>query len=128
MKTFTIGDYIDGNTKHVNDIVLIETAKNKKDFKISEDVEALQILVKNVELTNRFELQYNMEKGIPYMQTIFQDSTRVSLWASYVQEAILKVDGIKDISFFDIKYIPEKKTLNFIAGINTIFGEMIFNG
>lgn len=128
MKTFAIGDYIDGITKHVNDIVLIETANNKKDFKISEDVEALQILVKNVELTNRFELQYNMEKGIPYMQTIFQDSTRVSLWASYVQEAILKVDGIKDISFFDIKYIPEKKTLNFIAGINTIFGEMIFNG
>ncbi len=128
MKTFAIGDYIYENTKHVNDIVLIETANNKKDFKISEDVEALQILVKNVELTNRFELQYNMEKGIPYMQTIFQDSTRVSLWASYVQEAILKVDGIKDISFFDIKYIPEKKTLNFIAGINTIFGEMIFNG
>ena len=128
MKTFTTGDYITSGSKHINDIVLVEGKDNKKDFKMSEDLDALQILVKNVELTNRFELQYNMEKGIPYMQTIFQDSTRVPLWASYVQEAILGIEGVRDISFFDVKYIPEKKTLNFIAGINTNFGEVIFNG
>lgn len=128
MKTFTTADFTAGGTKHINDIVLIESKDNKKDFKLSEDLDALQILVKNVELTNRFELQYNMEKGIPYMQTIFQDSTRVSLWSSYVQEAILSIDGVTGISFFDVKYIPETKTLNFIAGINTNFGEIIFNG
>ena len=128
MKTFTTSDYITSRSRHINDIVLVEGKDRKKDLKMSEDLDALQILVKNVELTNRFELQYNMEKGIPYMQTIFQDSTRVSLWASYVQEAILGIEGVRDISFFDVKYIPETKTLNFIAGINTNFGEVIFNG
>lgn len=125
MDTLASQDYEINAESFVNDLVLDASGKN---VLMVSDMTALLNVVSNVARTMRFELQYNLNKGIPYMQTIFQDATKVALWASYMQEAILAVDKVKGISYFDIKYDPSKSLLSYTAGILTEYGSTTING
>lgn len=117
-----------GAAKHINDLCLEDIGGGKKTLKIASDLDALQNIVKNVELTLKYELQYNMNKGIPYMQTIFKDATKAVLWSSYMQEAILGVDGVNGISYFDLEFDSANSKVSFKAGIQTIYGEAVIHG
>lgn len=128
MKTFASENFMYGAQKHVNDIALVDIGGGKKTLKMLSDLDALQNIVKNVELTLKYELQYNMNKGIPYMQTIFKDATKVVLWSSYMQEAILGVQGVNGIAYFDLEFDAENSKVLFKAGLQTIYGEAIVYG
>lgn len=128
MKTFASENFKSGTETHINDIALVDIGGGKKTLKMLSDLDALQNIVKNVELTLKYELQYNMNKGVPYMQTIFKDATKALLWSSYMQEAILSVDGVLGIEYFDLDFNDANGKLSFKAGLKTIYGEAQTNG
>lgn len=91
------------------------------------NIEALLAVIKNVVQTHRFELQLDMNKGIPYMQTIFENSTLVSLWRSYMIEAIEDVENVNFVEYFNTTYDPTTYTLKYECIINSAFGRGVLN-
>lgn len=83
---------------------------------------ALLNVVKNVVQTHRYEIQLDMNKGIPYMSTIFDNGAYLSLWKSYMVEEISNVENVNYIESFTTEYDPSKYTLSYKCFINSKFG------
>lgn len=76
--------------------------------------------------TSLGELQLSMEKGVPYFQTVFSDKSMVPIWQNAVEEMLLKIPFVKEITLFDCKY--EGDVLKYTAEIRTDNGTVTING
>ena len=100
-----------------------------KSFKVVEDDEAVLAISRNVVMTQRGELIYDLRRGIPYKETILgasPTSEKVVIWQSFMEQAILGIDGVKSISYFILDY--NAPTLSYECGIETIYGKVVLNG
>ena len=94
---------------------------------MGEDKEAVAQIVNNVLRTQKGELSYYIERGIPYLETVLGDNPDVNLWASYM------ISAIKGLSYVDriISFVPQidndTNTLKFISRISTIYGDININ-
>ena len=115
----TLNDlYLDDN----NNLAMLDNTNDNL-----TNIKALLAVIKNVVQTHRFELQLDMNKGIPYMQTIFENSTLVSLWKSYMIEAIEAVENVNFVEYFNTTYDPKTYTLKYECTINSAFGRGVLN-
>jgi hypothetical protein len=124
MKTFNITTYTRNNEIHYNDLSLDENGN----ITMSSDLEALKYVIENVVKTQMGELQLNINKGIPYFQTIFSHQTNVPYWKVYMVDAIENVDGVISCEYFNIDIDNEKNLLTYVASIKTEFGDILLNG
>ena len=131
MKTFLTKTYTDtqsGSTeeiKHYNDLYLDQFGNIAVS---NSDIEALKNVIENVVKTQMGELQLNINKGVPYFQTIFSHNTNVPYWKDYMIDAIESVDGVISCENFNIDIDNEKNLLTYIASIKTEFGDIVLNG
>lgn len=99
----TIATYDDLESGTENDIALDASGKN---IAVLEDAEAVVRVVKHRVQTRKFECQYNMNKGVPYFETVFANSAYLGLWTSYITQEISNTPEVSGIDYFS----PREKT------------------
>lgn len=99
---------------------------NNLAIKSGED--ALLDIITNVVRTRKYEIQYDMNKGIPYFETIFSDTGLLGLWRSYVIQEIENVGGVISIESLIYSLDESNKKLSYTCQIRTIYGESTLNG
>lgn len=95
---------------------------------IKSEEDALLDIITNVVRTRKYEIQYDMNKGIPYFETIFSDTGLLGLWRSYVIQEIENVDGVISIENLIYSLDESNKKLSYTCQIRTIYGESTLNG
>ncbi len=113
-KSFSIND--------VNDIYLDKNGN----LAISDGLTALIEICKQYMQTILGELVLNTDQGLPYFQAVFTGVPNVQQFVAAGRAALLTVDGVIQVLSFDVT-VSDKK-LNYIAVIQTIYGEGVVNG
>lgn len=67
---------------------------------LAEDREALANIVLNVFRTNYGEMQFNVDDGIPYFATIFNNAPNVRMLEAFLRDRALSIPGIESIGAF----------------------------
>lgn len=67
---------------------------------ISADREALANIVLNVFRTNYGELQFNIDDGIPYFATIFNNAPNIRMFEAFLRDRALAIPGIESVGAF----------------------------
>ena len=119
--------YVEGASNPLisyNDIVLDAQGENIVLFDKSE---AIQTVARSAVLTQRGELQYNVNKGIPYIGTIFSDSNLIPLWRSYMEEAISAISEVREVQYFEIDFNRAQSSLSYRCGFTTDYGKAELN-
>lgn len=113
-----------GYVEHVNDIKLDQ----RGNVMMYEDAKAVADRVDAAIKTHVGELQLDVERGIPYETTVFKHRKYAQSWASKMQSAIRKVDGVEGLESFEYEIDGDK--LTYKAVFTTEYGttESVSNG
>ena len=95
---------------------------------IKSDEEALLDIITNVIRTKRYELQYDMNKGIPYFETIFANTGLLGLWRSYVIDELERVEGVVSVESLIYSLDEDSKKISYTCQLRTKYGESNLNG
>lgn len=90
--------------------------------------QALLDILTNRIRTKKYEVQYDMNKGVPYFETIFANTGLLGLWRSYVIEEIERTPGVISVESLLYSLDEENKKLSYTCQIRTIYGETSLNG
>lgn len=101
---------------------------DKNNLAIKTGEEALLDVLNNVIRTRKYELQYDMNKGVPYFETIFSDSGLLGLWRSYLIQTIENVNGVISVESITYSLDDGSKKISYTCKIRTIYGETSLNG
>lgn len=113
-----------GYVEHVNDIKLDQ----RGNIMMLEGAKAVVDRVDAALKTHSGELQLNIEKGIPYEETVFRHRKYAQQWASLMRETILNDDEVERVDSFD--YEIEGDVLKYTVVFTTKYGttETVTNG
>lgn len=95
---------------------------------IKSDEQAILDILTNRIRTKKYEVQYDMNKGIPYFETIFANTGLLGLWRSYVIEEIERTSGVISVESLLYSLDEGTKKLSYTCQIRTIYGETSLNG
>ena len=93
---------------------------------IVSDIDALANISKNAVLTNRGELTYNVQFGIPYMETIFADLANTDIFQASIIQTLESLEGVERISSFSFEI--NNGIYSYQVEETTKFGTVILNG
>lgn len=109
----TVGENTSDIVKHVNDITTYPTTVlhtrddgetetvNTREICITEGREAAADVVQSVLNTQRGEMQFDVTRGIPYLETIFSHPDRLMEWEVEMREAIESLPFVDAIESFE---------------------------
>ena len=109
-------------TDENNDIYLFNN-----NIAIGEDKVAVAQIVNNVLRTQRGELSYDTERGIPYLETVLGDNPDVDLWSSYMLSALNGIEYVNKVISFVPQVDHQTNTLTFVSRLSTIYGDITIN-
>lgn len=95
---------------------------------VKSDEQALLDILTNRIRTKRYEVQYDMNKGVPYFETIFANTGLLGLWRSYVIEEVERTSGVISVESLLYSLDEGDKKLSYTCQIRTIYGETSLNG
>lgn len=95
---------------------------------VKSDEQALLDILTNRIRTKKYEVQYDMNKGVPYFETIFANTGLLGLWRSYVIEEIERTSGVISVESLLYSLDEGTKKLSYTCQIRTIYGETSLNG
>lgn len=90
------------------------------------DAAALANIMTNVLRTQRGELQFDVQSGIPYLETVFKSRSNISLWKGFMIEAMEALENVIRVKSFDITV--SGNLLTYEAEIETTYGVITVNG
>lgn len=93
---------------------------------ISQDINALANVSKNVVLTTLGEPEYNQQEGIPYFETIFTDTPKIDLFQASVVSAMENLENVERVSSFE--YTQNDGVFAYTLKEHTTFGDIELNG
>lgn len=119
--TIARNNWIDGtdNVVHKNDIYLVDGQLAMATGK-SCHAQVIEAVIK----TLRGELQLDVEAGIQYFETIFNDSRSADIWARQVREAVEALDFVKHIDGFEYSYEFYNDKLKYVLVVTTDDGQI----
>ena len=129
MTTFKTFDYAkyDNNGNYVgqceNDIGLDESGKN---LAMLSDEEAVMRVVKHRTQTCKYELLFDMNKGIPYTETIFDNPFYLPLWIDNLKKTIEETEEVVSVAYINPDLDSANRKLKYTCGITTIYGYRTF--
>ena len=85
---------------------------------------AYGIIIADAIRTVSGELQLNINKGIPYFDTIFKDVNGMAIWRSFVSDTISGYEFVKSIKSFVSQFDSESKILKYNIVVETDLGEV----
>lgn len=95
---------------------------------VKSDEQALLDILTNRIRTKKYEIQYDMNKGVPYFETIFANTGLLGLWRSYVIEEVERTSGVISVESLLYSLDEGTKKLSYTCQIRTIYGETSLNG
>lgn len=101
-----------------NDIVLDDS----KDIRLVSGQEAAANIIRSAILTNKGELKFFQNLGVPYFSTVFLSRKLAPLWVDYVTRRVKEFDFVNDVTKFDYRYDSTDNTMKYEMTVNTIFG------
>lgn len=116
-------EILNNGEETVNDICL----DGNNNLCMISGLDATMNVLKNVVRVNTGELQYNINKGVPYFQTIFTDKSLLYLWASYLSVAIENTENVQSINNMDFEYDEAESKISYTAEILTTDGVGVLN-
>lgn len=128
MTTFKTFDYTkyDNNGNYVgqceNDIGLDESGKN---LAMLSGEEAVMRVVKHRVQTRKYELLFDMNKGIPYTETIFDNPFYLPLWSDNLKKTIEGTEEVVSVAYINPELDSTNRKLKYTCGITTIYGYRI---
>lgn len=114
MKTMSINEN--------NDIYLTPSGN----ISIKTDIEALGDILVNKTQTNRGELQFDEEKGIDFLNTIFNSPAEIEFFESELINQIEDTDNVQNVYNFESE--TKNGIYSYKADIITDFGNITLNG
>ena len=93
---------------------------------LSLDTDAMSEISKNIVLTNKGELEFDILSGIPYSETIFSENSNLDIFQSEIIQALEKLDGVQRVSSFSYKV--ENNVYKYAVTLITDFGTVVLNG
>lgn len=125
MTTFKTFDYekYDNSGNYVgqceNDIGLDDSGKN---LAMLSDEEAVMRVVKHRVQTRKYELLFDMNKGIPYTETIFDNPFYLPLWIDNVKKTIEATEDVVSVAYINPELDSANRKLKYTCGITTTYG------
>ena len=129
MTTFKTFDYsaYDNNGNYIgqceNDIGLDDSGKN---LAMLSDEEAVMRVVKHRAQTRKYELLFDMNKGIPYTETIFDNPFYLPLWIDNLKKTIEETEEVVSVAYINPDLDSANRKLKYTCGITTIYGYRTF--
>lgn len=114
MKTISINEN--------NDIYLTPSGN----ISIKTDIEALGDILVNKTQTNKGELQFDEEKGIDFLNTIFNSPAEIEFFESELINQIEDTDSVQNVYNFESE--TKNGIYSYKADIITDFGNITLNG
>lgn len=105
-----------------NDIYLTPSGN----ISIKTDIEALGDILVNKTQTNRGELQFDEEKGIDFLNTIFNSPAEIEFFESELINQIEDTDNVQNVYNFESE--TKNGIYSYKADIITDFGNITLNG
>lgn len=123
----TLGTFDNSDPTNIfeNDIGLDDSQEN---LALLSDEEAVMRIVKHRIQTKKYELQYDMNRGIPYFETIFDNSFYLPIWVDNMITTILGTEGVKSVEYFYPNLESGTHKLSYKCGVITTYGENTING
>lgn len=106
-----------------NNDIFIDAGGN---IAIYSDIAALANISKNAVLTNSAELEFNTEKGIPYMETVFSDNVNTDIFQANIIRTLEALEGVERVSSFT--YELKDGIYSYSVQIITELGTVVVNG
>lgn len=101
---------------------------DSRNLAVKSDEQALLDILANRIRTKKYEIQYDMNKGVPYFETIFANTGLLGLWRSYVIEEVERTSGVISVESLLYSLDEGTKKLSYTCQIRTIYGETSLNG
>ena len=89
-------------------------------FATVDGLDAYSTVIADVVRTVRGELQLDMERGVPYFETVFKSVNGIDIWKNDVRKRILEFPFVKSIDSFEASYANKK--LEYTLHISTNAG------
>lgn len=93
---------------------------------IVSDIDALANISKNAVLTNKGELTYNIQFGIPYMETIFADVANTDIFQASIIQTLESLEGIERVSSYSFEI--NNGIYSYQVEETTEYGTVVLNG
>lgn len=113
----------------VNDIGVVEDSNGKAHIAFDTGKESYANIIGDAVRTLVGELQLDIERGIPYLETVFNSPRDVELWKHYVRKAVEEFDFVESIDSFHTEWDASKELLSYRMEITTTEGTVeVTNG
>ena len=89
--------------------------------------EAQAQIIDAIVKTQKGELIYNTERGIPYFESVFDSRKKIGIWASAVSKAISDCDFVSSIKSFTYA-VDTNNILSYNIEVVTSLGTVVING
>lgn len=113
----------------VNDIGVVEDSSGKAHIAFDTGKESYANIISDAVRTLVGELQLDIDRGIPYLETVFNSPKDVELWKHYVRKAVEEFDFVESIDSFRTEWDASKNLLSYRMEITTTEGTVeVTNG
>lgn len=118
-------DNADPSDLFENDIGLDASGEN---LAMLSGEEATMRIVKHRVQTRKYELQYDMNAGVPYFETIFDNAFYLPIWIDNMTKVILGTEEVLSVEYFYPELDSGSHKLSYKCGITTNYGNGVLNG
>ena len=70
------------------------------------------------------ELQLDVNRGVPYFETVFKSVNGIDIWKNDVRKIVNGLSFVKSIVSFDVSWDPVSRKLNYEMVVETDKGEV----
>ena len=88
-------------------------------FVTVDGLDAYSTVIADVVRTVRGELQLDMERGVPYFETVFKSVNGIDIWKSDVRKRVLALSFVSSIDSFSAYCKPENHVLSYSMTVST---------
>ena len=88
-------------------------------FATVDGLDAYSSVIADVVRTIRGELQLDMERGVPYFETVFKSINGIDIWKSEVRKRVLALSFVRSIDSFSASWKTENHILSYSMTVST---------
>ena len=88
-------------------------------FDTVDGLDAYSTVIADVVRTVRGELQLDMERGVPYFETVFKSINGIDIWKSEVRKTVLALSFVRSIDSFSASWKTENHILSYSMTVST---------
>ena len=110
--------------RQTNDIETVAGTNGKKHISFSTGKESLANIIGDTVRTVCGELQLDVNRGVPYFETVFKSVNGIDIWKNDVRKIVNGLSFVKSIVSFDVSWDPLNRKLNYEMVVETDEGKV----